>query len=960
MCPDWTTQLNRMKNSKKIFALILSSMITLTAMAQMQVVSGKLTGGQTKERPLTGATVILTGRDDNADVKKFTTSNLEGSYALKVPKGKYKMVISFVGYENIEKDIDVAEAVDLGTIRLAVKVENIEEITVQGRATRSEQKGDTTVFSSDAYKVNKNANAEELVQKMPGVVMEEGKVKAQGEEVKKILVDGREFFGDDPNIALKNLPAEMIDRVEVYDQQSDQARLTGFDDGNAVKAINIVTRKNNRQGQFGKVYAGYGMDERYQAGGSVNIFKGNSRISIVAMSNNVNQQNFSSEDIVGLSNSSSSGRGRRSGGGSGGMYGGRSENFMVGGSNGISKTNAIGINYSNSWANKLELNSSYFFNASSNRNIEDAQREYFLSGDSLMHYSDHSGSKSANYNHRMNAKLEYKMDKNNTLIFTPSFSIQDNNSNYLTSSQTFDPRPRLPELTFSQMSKSADQINGSTNDNVGYTFRADMLYQKRFDKQFRSFTIRAGINSTNRDGERHQETGNRYYTIDTLNSQDTVKQRTDTQSKTTRWSASISYTEPVFSLGMIQASYDLDYTLSDIDKANRKYDFTNNRFFDDRDSVLSNEYTSDYLTQRAGLSYRVRNEKLMLSVGGNYQMASLVGNQIFPHRPNVDQTYENFLPNLMMDYRPSKLHSFRLFYRASTSSPGITDLQAVIDNSNPMSLKVGNPKLNQSYRHWVSGRYNYSNPAKGLTFMVGLFGSLVNDYVANATTIASRDMDYLTQGNQTISLTKGQQLSETRNLNGYKSVSGSLTFGFPFYLIKSNINLNTYVGYTRLPGMTNNQKLFTNSTSLAQGIVLGSNISEKMDFTLSYSYRYNIIRNTLQSTKNNNYYTQEASGRWNWEFGPGLIFSTTGSYYNYAGLSDGYNQNYFLLNASFGKKFLKDNRGELKVGVIDALNQNKSLVRNVTDSYYEDVNSLILGRYYMVTFTYAIRNFKMK
>lgn len=947
-----------MKKTKRILVLFLSGLMSISAMAQTAVVTGKLVGGQTKDRPLTGATVSLVGKEKNAEVRKYTTSNQEGAYTLRVPQGKYKLSISFVGYENVEKEVEIKGNVDLGSLKLTVKVENIDGITVTGRAIRSEQRGDTTVFSSDAYKVNKNASAEDLVQKMPGVVMEEGKVKAQGEEVKKILVDGREFFGDDPNIALKNLPAEMIDRVEVYDQQSDQARLTGFDDGNAVKAINIVTRKNNRQGQFGKVYAGYGMDNRYQAGGAVNIFKGNSRISIVAMSNNVNQQNFSSEDIVGLSSSASTGRGRRGGGG--GNFGGRGENFMIGTSSGISKTNAIGINYSNSWAKKLELNSSYFFNASSNRNEESGQREYFLSGDSLMRYNDNTRSKSVNYNHRMNAKLEYKINPNNTLIFTPSFSIQDNNSNYTAASQTYDPRPAVPELSLNQMYRSADQINASTNDNLGYTFRADLLYQKRFEKQYRSFTIRAGINSTNRDGERHQETGSRYYTQDTLTTQDTVKQRTDTQNKTTRWSASVSYTEPLFSIGMIQASYDLDYTLSDIDKANRKYDFDNHQFNQDRDPVLSNEYTSDYLTQRAGLSYRIRNEKIMFSVGANYQMASLVGNQVFPQRPNVDQTYRNLLPNLMMDFRPSKMHNLRVFYRASTSSPGITDLQAVIDNSNPMSLRVGNPNLDQSYRHWMMARYNYSNPAQGITFMAGVFGSLVDDYVASATTIASRDMDYLTQSGKTISLTKGQQVSETRNLDGFRSLSFSMTIGFPLAIIKSNMNLNSYAGYSRLPGMTNGQQLFTKNIALAQGLVLGSNISEQMDFTLSYNYRYSIIRNTLQASKNNNYYTQEASGRWNWEFWKGFVFSTTGSYYNYAGLADGYNQNYFLLNASFGKKFLKDNRGELKFGVIDALNQNKSLTRNVTDSYYEDVNSLILGRYYMVTFTYSIRNFRMK
>src|SRR5690606_10182788 len=314
-----------------------------------------------------------------------------------------------------------SQAVSLGKISMKEDTKVLSEFSVEGKIPLAVQKNDTTEYNADAYKVNTNANAQDLIEKMPGVVIEDGKVQAHGEDVKKIYVDGKPFFGDDPNLALKNLPAEVIEKIQIFDKASDQAQFTGFDDGNQQKAINIITKPDKKGGVFGRVYGSLGTDYRYSVGANINIFDGDRKISILGMSNNVNQQNFSSEDLVGVSSSGGGGRGGGRGGMGGGMMGGGgANNFLTGQQNGIAQTHGFGINFTDVWgkAKKVTFSGSYFFNNSTVNKEETSRREYFLEGDSTQYYNSVTSSRTQNYNHRLNARIEYKIDDNNQLIFS--------------------------------------------------------------------------------------------------------------------------------------------------------------------------------------------------------------------------------------------------------------------------------------------------------------------------------------------------------------------------------------------------------------------------------------------------------------------------------------------------------------------------------------------------------------
>ncbi|MCZ8286224.1 MAG: TonB-dependent receptor, partial [Bacteroidia bacterium] len=423
----------------------------------------------------------------------------------------------------------------MGTISLSQNSTILKEVLVEGKAPLATQNGDTTSFNSSAYKVNKDASAEDLVGKMPGVTVTDGKVQAQGEDVKQVLVDGKPFFGDDAAAVLKNLPAEVIDKVQVFDKKSDQALLTGFEDGNTAKTINIVTKPQFRNGVFGKVYAGYGYEDKYTGGFTTNIFKGNRRISILGQSNNINQQNFSSEDLVGvMSGSSGGGRGGRSGGrgGQGGPPSNGADNFQVNNQNGINTTSLFGLNYSDKWGKKTDVTGSYFFNWTQNNSVSSLLQQYVLGSNTGLIYDESNVSKSNNYNNRINFKLETKLDSQNTITIQPRLSFQNN-----------DGRKSLSGQNTRSDALLSTTDNNSSSDQMGYNISVPLLYRHAFAKKGRTFSINATPTLTKNQGENSLYTINNFYG-DTLTG-DTIDQRSDILRNGASINGNVSYTEPI-------------------------------------------------------------------------------------------------------------------------------------------------------------------------------------------------------------------------------------------------------------------------------------------------------------------------------------------------------------------------------------------------------------------------------
>ncbi|HXS37562.1 MAG TPA: TonB-dependent receptor [Flavipsychrobacter sp.] len=895
---------------------------------------------------LIGVTVFLSPANDSTQ-KNGTTTDANGNFEIdNVATGRYYLKSVYLGYQTHTQIVTVAgKNTGVGAITMKVVTNKLKDVVVEGKQIRAQQMGDTTQFNADAYKTNPDATAEDLVTKMPGVTSDNTGVKVNGESVQQVYVDGKPFFGTDPTLALKNLPAEVIDKIQVFDKLSDQAQFTGFDDGNSQKTLNIVTKKNKSNGQFGKAFAGYGTDDRYLAGGSLNDFDSDTRISIIALSNNVNQQNFSVQDILGVVGSNSgqniggfSGRGGRGGGGGSTAS---VNNFLVGQQGGITTTNSIGLNYSDNWGKKIKVSGSYFFNSTDNTNNTQLVRNYFTSSDSALVYNENNNSEAKNFNHRFNFRFEYDIDSFNALIITPSISIQQN---YTTTGLLAN--DSLDHLL------SSNTVNNSTANYSGYNFSNNILFQHKFHKRGRTISVNVGTSSNDKIGDGSYYSLNKYYQNDTPDDSTLLNQQYTLYNDGYTLSTNVTYTEPISKKSQLMANYNPSYTKSDADKESYNYDSAVQQY-SDFDALLSNKYKNTYITQRGGLSFRNGDRKFNLMFGANLQYATLQGEEYFPYSYSVDKVFTDVLPIGMLNWRFADGRNLRIMYRTNTVAPSITQLQNVIDISNPLLLKTGNINLRQDYEQTLIIRYGLTKAAKAHNFFIFFYANYINDYIGNSTFIPTRDTLF-----QNYLIRSGSQLTFPVNLNGYWNNKAFVTYSLPADFIKSNLNLNGGVAYTRSPTLVNNTLNISNNYVPTGGVVLSSNVSEKLDFTLSYTGTYNIVQNTLQNQANNNYYTHTAAFKINWIFWKGVVINTNFTDSYYSGFSNAPSENIFLWNAYIGYKFLKGRAVEARISAFDILNQNKSITRSVTETYVENDRTQVLQRYFMLQLTYTLRNFK--
>ena len=932
------------------------------APAQTAGLSGRIVDRKTGQ-PIPGAHIKLTNESDTSQTY-LATSGADGTFLLTgLPARAYKLEATFVGYAPFLKTYTLDKrSIDAGDLALSQIAIPQPEVVVEGKVPPAVQKTDTTEYNAGAFKTHPDATAEELVAKMPGITVDNGSVKAQGEDVGQVLVDGKPFFGSDPTLALRNLPADAIEKIQVFDKLSDQAEFTGFDDGQSVKTINMITRRDKRNQQFGKSYAGYGDAGKYLTGGGFNFFHNDTRLSLIGISNNVNQQNFSQQDLLGvLGNSNQRGfsagggfsgrRTRGGGGGGGGGFGGgggggqfqggsgNASNFLVGQQNGITTTNSIGTNYTDSWGSQLAVSQSYFFNLADGRNDQALRRQYFGTPDSTILYNEHTNGETRNSNHRIDSRVEYTVDSSNSLVVQPRLYFQNNHSsNLLTGVNTLATEALVNETETS-----------SETGTSGYNLSNHVVFRHKFASPGRTVSLDVGMGLNRKEGTGTLRSTSGFF-LDSSAVRDTLDQQTPLL--TDGWSITprLAYTEPAGGNGLLQFTYNPSYSKNSSDNRSFLYDIRTGGYTIP-DIQLSNLFSNEYSTQNAGVGYRLRATGLNLMGGVSYQVASLRGEREFPTSTRVDRTFYNVLPNAMLTYNFGEHTNLRLFYRTSTKPPDISQLQDVVDNSNTLLLKTGNPELKQSFSQTFVSRFGLTSLEKGNSFFVLFSVTRTSDFIGNSTITAARDT-MVTGG---IALNRGTQLTLPVNLDGDWNVNSFLTYGLPVNLIKSNLNFTSGFTYTRTPGLIGGSLNLAGVSTVSAGTVISSNINEDVDFTLSYTGNYSVSRNTLVADQNSNYFYHTAGVRLNLIFWEGLVFrnETTNMLYN--GLSGGFNQNYVLWNLSLAKKLFENQRGELRGSVTDLLNQNTSVSRTVTETYLEDRQNQALGRYLMLSFTYTLR-----
>ena len=928
---------------RQTFTLFLALVIAYSGFAQVNgAVKGKVSDTLAKQN-LADATVSVLNPKDSTPIT-FAITDKAGSFEIKnLDTGLYRLLVSFQGYAPFSKTFMISRefpVADFPSIYMDKQSVMLQEVVVS--APPITVKKDTVEFNASAFKTKPNSTAEDLLKKIPGVqVDKDGNVKAQGEDIQKVYVDGKEFFGSDPKMATKNITADMIESVQVFDDMSDQAKFTKIDDGSRAKTINIKLKKDKRHGYFGRAMAGYGTDDRFESSLSFNRFNGDRKISIVAGANNINKQPFSFNDIV----SSMGGFGSRGGGGGNfRMPGGNFNSFGSAGSgNGITRAMSTGINYSDKWGSKVAVTGSYFYSNTETNTNRSSFRQSFFANDSVTYQSQETHSINKNQNHRFNLRFEYAIDSMNSILFTPSLTFQNSNTRSVDTTFTRATKPGQDYLALAGVTRNDNERDGINLNN-------NLLFRHKFAKPGRTITL-GWNNSLNRsEGE-----GINYAPYVTFNPDSSVARVVNQNLKTfqnTRANNNVfstSYTEPIGRNKLLEFNYAFTYNHSISDRKGFDFDSTSQEYTT-VNPLQTNDFDNTYKVNRFGTNFRVQTAKYNYQLGVGIQRSELDNISNRKRIATTDtlisthQTFTNFYPTAVFQYQFTRTKNLRFRYSGRTNQPTVSQLQDVVDPSDPLYVTSGNPNLQQEFTNNFNLNYNSFNVSTFKYISASLrFENTLNKIVNSITNIGL-----------------GKQLIIPVNMNGAFNTSSFVTLGIPLRnkLKGSNINFNNSIFFNRDVSEVEKEKNIMNNLTVTQTVGINLDIKQKFNIAANGSVGYNSVHYSIsdpeKQSPNTKYFSQTYSLDFSYTAKSNTIFSTDFDYYINSGRSEGYNQNIPLWNASIAQQLFKKKNGELKFSVHDLLNQNQSITRTVTQNYILDSKTMILKRYFMLTFTYNL------
>lgn len=914
--------------------------------AQVQAQSGSVrfrVADRATREAVIGAVAELRSRSDSLAAPLYTASGSDGRGNFqRVPAGDYRLTISSLGYDSLHRNLRVAAAeVILDSLWLTPRAEAIDDVVIETPALRSSVHGDTLSYHAAAYKVAFGADAGSLLAKMPGLEIADGGIAAQGRNIRRVYVDGREFFGNDVLSAIRNIPADMIESIDIFNTQSDQSEFTGVDTGEGFTALNIVTRPDKRRGAFGRLYGAYGIPDKYIGGGNVNIFNQDRRITIIGLVNNVSRQNFSFEDILGTTEEANGTAANK--------------NFMVKPLDGISTVQALGVNYSDDWGSKAKIAASYFFNRTDNRNVSQTEKQSFTSTDKLVLYDDENTSQALNLNHRFNSRLDYKIAADHSLMMRTSFSVQDNDSRNELRSRT-DNRFSEEEIRFVYRRR-----NFGDNDSRGLNFSNQILYRYRLPgKTSQNLTL--GVGGSYRGYEQLSQP--RQYTFrdpddtacDTTAYSSRNISRTDRDQPGYQIYGSASYTRSLTKRSRMSLEYRCSYAENSVER--NTYVLTaENLFPTERNPKQSAEYGYSYLTHRVGATYQYRFRKTKVATTLYYQHDGFSGNYVIPYPTGTERTFDNLTYNTVAEISINRNNTLKFNASGRTSNPRATDLQNIVNTTNRQNVVAGNPGLEPVYTHRLSGQYIRTNPERGRTF------TLSAEFAASPNTVADSlviDTPAFIIDDEGTALGEGNQFVRPVNLAGYRNLRAQINYGFPVRWLRSNLNLRAGISAGRLPSIINGVRNNLANRAYNLGAVLGSNISEAVDFRISYTGSYQESRSASQVRSiDNTYFNQQARAETTFVIRNRFVIRANADYDHYRGITDPFLEERLICNAILGVKLFRNRLGEISVGVNDLLDQNRTTFRRaVTGTTLRYVTNLAVGRYVAFQLTYNLRVYK--
>lgn len=907
---------------KTFIFLLLIFFIAITGHSQTSSVKGTVTDTSEKKN-LVNTVVSLLHKNDSTLIK-FTRADKQGNFSIEGLKtDSFILMVThpYMGdyFDNIQTKPNTVTT--LGNVYLTPKSKLLEAVIVKSGAP-IRIKGDTTIYTADSFKVRAGANVEELLRRLPGIqVDKDGQITAMGEIVKKVLVDGEEFFGSDPGIATKNLRADAVKEVQVFDKKSDQAEFTGIDDGVRDKTINLKMKE--MKGYFGKIELGGGLKDKFNDDAMINAFKGKRKMAAYGIMSNTGQTNLDWQDAQNYSDGPENMQVTDDGGI---MITSTSDESYYGGRNGIPQNWNGGLHYSNKFNNdKLSFNSSYKFSKVNAPGTTNIFSKIFLPDTSYFTNSSNNTFSSVD-KHAFSMIVESTIDSMNSIKWTSKFNnnTSTNSSNYY--SESLDNMGRYIN------SSTRNSNNNSDKNNIAST----LLWRHKFKKLSRTLSINTNFNWIQIKNKGLLYSLNRYYADGVFNFKDTTDQQNIQNSEGKSISTKIAYTEPLTKTSYLEISYSIGYNnnsndrLTNVQSINGKYDSP-------IDS-LSNSFVFNRLVQTPGLNFRVNKKKFNYSFGSSIGFNHFVQNNL-TNDQKFNYNFNNFYPQASFVYKFKSNESFRLNYNGSSTAPTLEQLQPTRVNTDPLNIYFGNQNLKQAFRHSINTGYSFYNVLKGTNFYSDLsFSSTNNAFV---------------QSNAVDSL--GRRIYQTVNANGVYNIRFYSNYGIK--LTKANITfgIGPTANINRNIDFVNSVKNITNTTTYGFSLSVNKYVADKYNFWFGPGFTWNHSRASVNSNANADYWAINGWGNadvnlpYHFEIATDLNIQIRQKDPRFPA-----NSNFTIWNASLIKRMLKDNKLELKISLNDILNQNKGYQRNFNSYSFTETYYATLHRFWLLTATWNI------
>ncbi|MBQ9076694.1 MAG: TonB-dependent receptor [Muribaculaceae bacterium] len=899
--------------------LVIWVLVNLASIGSIDasVVSGRV--NDSAGEPLVEATVKLLSARDSAFVKG-TTADSRGRFRISgVNPGKYIVQCTYIGYNTAYSNVTVGDdPVRVKPIVMGESSVMLGETTVVGVKTQVKVMEDTVEFNADSYKTQPNAVVEDLLKRLPGVEVDsDGKITANGKEVTKILIDGKEFFSDDPKVASKNLPVEMVDKLQVVDRKSDLARLTGVDDGEDETVINLTVKKGMKNGWFGHAEAGYGTDDRYKASFNVNRFWNDNQITFLGNANNINELGFTD---------------------------GNGQRFRrFGGDNGINSSQSFGVNFNVGKDDKFRAGGDVMY-SHSDKDTRTTQERQYLFTDSTSFAKTGKDTRDKGHNIRGDFRIKWDIDSFNVIEFRPKFSVNMNDSESVDSTLT--------------LAGTGDKVNRSFNrgdsDGNSFEFGGELVYNHKFrSRPGRSYSLQLRYNLSNVTEDQNSYAFNQFFLLDSI---DVLDQFTDNYTWSNMVQARATWTEPLGDVKngrFLTFSYRVQYKWNNADRLVYDHpvyfpegnmdgipviDYSGQLFND----TLSNSFRNNFFNQDIRLGFKQVRKTYTVDVGVSFTPSMSRSRDLINSRRNIPTRWVwNYAPYLRYRYKLGKNRSINVNYRGRTSEPSMTQLQPVADTSDPLRIVVGNPDLDPTFTHNVRLRFQDFNPEAQRSIMV-----MADAQVAQNSIISRTSFNPETGG----------QVTTYTNVNGVWNARLMNMVSMPFRNKSWQFTNNIFTNYSATVGYNNGKRNRSGAFMVSESFSIAFR-PDNVELELRPFYNLQTTRNSVQTGSNRDVHTY--GGRFNGAYYTpfGLSFNTDVSFSATEGYSAGYDTKQWLWNAQVSYQFLKGRSATVAVKVYDLLQQKSNIRRTVTANYIDDINYNALTRYFMVTFAYKFNTF---